>query len=108
MGSSPSYEPEADEILVHRYDRADQRDAYFFVGKNYGHGEPHYFVTLDENGGERSWWLDPESAAALGTRLLAFASDCQQLEEELAQRVEAARAASGAGVEPGEDSTTGG
>jgi hypothetical protein len=84
------YEPDGDEILVHRYDDADQCDAYFFVGTNYGHGQPHYFVTLDENGGERSWWLDPESATSLGERLIRLAADCRRLDQKHELRDQAA------------------
>ena len=54
-------------------------DAIFTVGSGYGVGRPQYYVTLDENDGERSWWLDPESAVALGQRLLMLGQKCKRL-----------------------------
>jgi len=37
---------------------------------------------LDENGGERSWWLDPEQAEHLGRRLLEFGIETRVLNEQ--------------------------
>lgn len=57
---------------------------YFYVGTNYGVGEPHYYVFLDESGAgaSRGWWFEPEQAEALGKQLVELAQHCQQLNEE--------------------------
>ena len=85
MPEESTYEPEADDILVHRWGPAHD-DAYFSLGTGFGKGKPHYFVNLDENGGERSWWLDPEQAIALGRRLVFLGEECQRGNEEQEER----------------------
>lgn len=79
------YQPEESEILAHTYD-GRRRDAYFAVAINHGVGKPHYFVCLDESGGERSWWLDPEQAEELGRMLVKCGVDCQRLNAEIDSR----------------------
>jgi hypothetical protein len=76
MGDEREYEPEDDDFLAHRHD-GRPGDSYFTVGTGYGTGEPHFFVWLEEDGGERAWWLDPEQAVALGRRLLKEGLECR-------------------------------
>jgi hypothetical protein len=83
MVESHAYEPDEDDILVHGY---DGRDSYVSVGFNYGRGRPHYFVYLDVNGGEQSWWLDPEHAEQLGDELSRLGARCRQLNIEAGQQ----------------------
>ena len=54
MDEPTPYQPDEDDVLVHRANVDDWSDAYFAVGINFGVGLPHYYVSLDENGGERS------------------------------------------------------
>jgi hypothetical protein len=86
------YEPEADDIVAHCSDGRQgvglTRDAYFSLGTNYGAGKPHYYVCLDENGGERSWWLDPDQAEALGRKLVEYGANCRHLNAETDQCLE--------------------
>jgi hypothetical protein len=76
-----SYEPDEDDVLVHRFDERHD-DAYFALGTGFGVGKPNFYVTLAENGGERSWWLDPEQAEALGRRIIELATRCRQANDE--------------------------
>lgn len=77
MDSRSSYEPDEADIVVHRLE--GQHDhAYFSLGAGFGTGRPNFYVTLDENGGERSWWLDPEQAELLGRKLIDLATRCAQ------------------------------
>ena len=78
MKAAEPYEPDDDDVLVHRFTGARYVDAYFSVGTNYGHGQPQFYVALDEDGGERYWWLDPAQANELGRRLVEFAADCRR------------------------------
>lgn len=87
---SDGYQADDDEILVHRYD-GDHDDAWFHVGTGHGVGTPHFFVCLDENGGERSWWLDLDQAETLGRRLITLADECRVLNDEQASRLAAWR-----------------
>jgi hypothetical protein len=76
MAGSDAYQPEDDDILVHRF---GGQDVYFSVSNSYGHGRPHYYVCLDENGGEASWWLDPDQAERLGEALTDLGARCREL-----------------------------
>jgi hypothetical protein len=86
VSDSDLYQPDDDDILVHHFDDRHD-DAYFSVGSGFGAGRPHFYVRLDENGGERCWWIDPEQAEALGRRLSDYGAECHRLmaEEELRQ-----------------------
>lgn len=85
-----AYEPEAGDIVAHCHDGrlgvGPNRDTYFSLGTPYGVGRPHYYVTMDENGGERSWWLGPDQADALGRKLVAYAEDGRRQNEAADQR----------------------
>lgn len=85
MVEGTPYQPEEHDILAHTFD-ARHPDAYFSVGTNYGVGQPHYYVCLDENGGERSWWLDPGEAERLGRKLLQLGEECGLLNSEEERR----------------------
>ena len=72
------YQPADDEVLAHRFD-GDYADVFFSVWTNHGNARPHYYVCLDENGGSRSWWLDPQQAELLRRRLLDYGAECREL-----------------------------
>jgi hypothetical protein len=44
-------------------------------------------VCFDKNGGERSWWLAPVHAEALGERLLAAGTECREFNDHEARRI---------------------
>jgi hypothetical protein len=72
---SGGYKPDDDEVHLHPHDgRAGE--SWFAVGTGYGVGEPHFYVWLEENGGERGWWLDPDQAIRFGERLLKEGREC--------------------------------
>jgi hypothetical protein len=75
VAAEPEYQPEDGDRLAHRHDGRDG-DSYFTVGSGHGVGEPHFYVWLEEDGGERAWWLDPDDAVALGERLVAEGRAC--------------------------------
>jgi hypothetical protein len=52
------------------------------LGTGHGVGKPYFYVCSDENGGERSWWLDPEQAEHRGRRLLEFGIETRVLNEQ--------------------------
>lgn len=56
MGAD-DHRPDEDDIPVHRYDVGDHSEAWFSLGTGHGTGEPWWYICLDENGGERSWWF---------------------------------------------------
>jgi hypothetical protein len=88
--SEPLYLPEDSDVVAHPHDAhprlAAQGSTYFSLGTGYGVGKPHYYVCLDENGGERSWWLDPDQAELLGRRLLEYGIECRVLNEQEERR----------------------
>jgi hypothetical protein len=79
MDHSP-YAPDEDDIPVNRHVPI-QEAAYFSVRTGYGKGKPHFFVSLDENGGEQSWWMAPDQAELLGAELLRAAVSCRHADE---------------------------
>lgn len=91
MDAPRGYDPEPGDLPLHRWDR-DFGVGYFSVGTRFGVGQPYFYVALDEDGGERSWWLEPDQAEALGARLIEFAVECRSLNaEESARQAELLR-----------------
>ena len=86
MAEGRRYEPEDDDILVHRFND-NYGIVYFSLRTGYGVGNPNFFVCLDENGGERSWWLDPEQAEILGKKLVGYAAECQERNAQEQRRI---------------------
>ena len=84
VSDSGVYQPDDDDILVHCFD-GRPGDAYFSVGSGFGVGKPQFYVMLSENGGERCWWIDPDQAELLGSRLSHYGAECRRqiAEEEL-------------------------
>lgn len=77
MAEPDAYEPDEDDIAVHR---DDGRHVYFNAYVNYGVGEPHFYVCLDEMGGGRreGWWMEADQAELLGRRLLQLAEEARK------------------------------
>jgi hypothetical protein len=81
MDQAMPYLPEDGDIVAHTFD-AKRPTVHFTVDKAYGVGKPRYHVHLEEEGGERSWWLDPDPAETLGRRLVEYGADCRRRNAE--------------------------